>query len=169
MSKDKATATPQMDWQQVVLNGGPPCFAVLDGEETWFCGRAERWAGHNGEHTFVSLQDYIRQREEEVRAEPVPIILHCPQCGEQHIDMEQTETQFRHFMEAWSLNAEPQDRVPTRWTNPPHRSHLCHNCGTVWRPADVPTTGVANIQTRGKEDTWTIRRDSQPQANAPGH
>jgi len=60
---------PQMDWGQVVMNGGPLCFAILDDERPWFCGRAERWAGHDGDHKFVSLQDYLSQREEDVRAE----------------------------------------------------------------------------------------------------
>lgn len=51
---------PQMDWQQVILNGGPPCFALLDDEEGWYCGRAQRWDGHDGEHEFVSLDDLIK-------------------------------------------------------------------------------------------------------------
>src|SRR5690606_32607345 len=38
------------------------------------------------------------------------------------------------------------------WTNPPHRSHLCAGCGFTWRPADVPTNGVAAIKTRGRDD-----------------
>jgi hypothetical protein len=49
----------EMDWQQVVLNGGPPCFALLDDEPDRYCGRAERWAGHDGEHEFVSLADLL--------------------------------------------------------------------------------------------------------------
>lgn len=64
---------------------------------------------------------------------PIPMVLHCPVCTEQHIDA-----------------AEPE----TGWTNPPHKSHLCHWCGTVWRPADVPTTGVTATVTKGKADTW---------------
>jgi hypothetical protein len=64
-------------------------------------------------------------------SKPIPMILHCPACGEQHVD-------------------EPE---PTRnWTNPPHRSHLCLTCGHIWRPADVCTSGVATIQTKGKAD-----------------
>lgn len=47
--------TAQMDWQQVALNGGPPCFALLNDENGWYCGRAERWEGHDGEHRFISL------------------------------------------------------------------------------------------------------------------
>lgn len=63
---------------------------------------------------------------------PIPMVLHCPKCHTQHIDVPEPEK---------------------GWTNPPHKSHLCHSCGTVWRPADVPTTGVAAIATRGKQDT----------------
>lgn len=61
---------------------------------------------------------------------PIPMILHCPCCGMQHVDEANDE-----------------------WPNPPHRSHMCQYCRTVWRPADVPTTGVAAIATRGRDDT----------------
>lgn len=64
---------------------------------------------------------------------PIPMVLHCPECGIQHVD-----------------KAEPEKG----WDNPPHRSHLCHGCGCIWRPADVPTDGVAAISTRGAADTW---------------
>lgn len=77
-------------------------------------GNPARSAGHNAQ------------------GEVIPMILHCPACGVQHID-------------------EPDEA--TGWTNPPHRSHLCLSCGHVWRPADVATTGVAAIQTRGKADS----------------
>lgn len=64
---------------------------------------------------------------------PIPMVLHCPRCGQQHID----------------------EATPT-WGNPPHRSHACQTpgCGTIWRPADVTTAGVAVIGTRGKSDNW---------------
>lgn len=62
---------------------------------------------------------------------PIDILLFCPNCGKQHIDQPQPE-----------LN----------WTNPPHRSHECHFCHWVWRPADVPTNGVEKILTVGKRD-----------------
>ena len=39
-------AEPKLDWQQVVMNGGPACFALLDDEAGWYCGRAQRWEGH---------------------------------------------------------------------------------------------------------------------------
>ena len=55
-------AAKRMDWQQVVLNGGPPCFHVCDDGK--FCGRAARWAGHGekGFHGFVSLAEMLARR-----------------------------------------------------------------------------------------------------------
>lgn len=85
--------------------------------------------------------------------DPLPMVLHCPKCGMQHIDapdpMQETE--------GWA----------GAWTNPPHRSHLCHGCGTVWRPADVPTTGVRSISTKGKTDTWVPGQPTQQAAGEP--
>lgn len=51
-------ASKNMDWQQAVLNGGRPCFFLL--EKGRFCGRAQRWYGHTDkdkwpEHRFMSL------------------------------------------------------------------------------------------------------------------
>ncbi len=53
MMPQKALAN--IDWGQVVANGGPPCFHVEDGR---FCLRAERWDGHRavGFHSYVSLE-----------------------------------------------------------------------------------------------------------------
>jgi hypothetical protein len=70
--------------------------------------------------------------------EPIDMMLFCPKCGLQHIDA-------------------PDARTPD-WNNPPHRSHLCHGCGCIWRPADIPTNGVAGIQTRGTKDTVFYNR-----------
>lgn len=67
------------------------------------------------------------------QADPIQMILYCPACSHQHVDAPDPEN---------------------GWMNPPHKSHLCHNCGTIWRPADVETVGVLAIQTRGSADTW---------------
>ena len=75
-------------------------------------------------------------------AEPIDMVLHCPACGLQHIDA-------------------PDERTPG-WVNEPHRSHLCHGCGHIWRPADVPTNGVAAVTTKGKADSPIAARASQP-------
>jgi hypothetical protein len=64
---------------------------------------------------------------------PIDMILFCPSCGAKHVD-------------------EPEPA--SGWANPPHKSHLCHGCGTIWRPASVPTNGVASITTHGRADTW---------------
>lgn len=96
------------------------------GNKPWI---AQAAADHVEMANLLSAAPPISPRD----AEPIPMILHCPACGLQHID-------------------EPDERTPD-WSNPPHRSHLCHGCGHIWRPADVPTTGVAAIQTKGKADS----------------
>lgn len=74
-------------------------------------------------------------------AAPIPMVLHCPACGAQHIDAcEDAECDGEVVQSAG-------------WSNPPHCSHLCHGCGHIWRPADVPTTGVAAVQTKGANDS----------------
>lgn len=71
---------------------------------------------------------------------PVPMLLFCPRCALQHIDAPQ----------------------PSKvWTNPPHRSHECQGCGHVWRPADVATTGVASLRTRGKRDGSAVPKAAE--------
>ncbi len=51
-------AANRADWQQVVLNGGPPCFH-FDAKRGKFCLAAERWAGHGELHPFSNLADLI--------------------------------------------------------------------------------------------------------------
>jgi hypothetical protein len=77
---------------------------------------------------------------------PIDMVLHCPECGVQHIDAPEGEPNL--------LDARIDEDAPQKelWSNPPHRSHLCHGCGLVWRPADVATNGVKSIKTKGKED-----------------
>lgn len=53
---------------------------------------------------------------------PIPMFLACPVCHAQHIDAPDPATD---------------------WTNPPHRTHRCAECKTLWRPAAVHTTGVS--------------------------
>lgn len=86
---------------------------------------------YNAQFAILHLINLMR-REGETPA-PIPMILQCPMCSVFHID-------------------EPNEAKG--WTNPPHRSHECQFCGCIWRPADVPTTGVKRTETRGKADTW---------------
>lgn len=78
---------------------------------------------------------------------PVPMLLFCPQCGVKHVDA-------------------PDERTPD-WTNPPHKSHLCHGCGCIWRPADIPTEGVETIATVGKADTINLNEVNALSAPPP--
>jgi hypothetical protein len=61
---------------------------------------------------------------------PVPMLLFCPRCMLQHIDA---------------------PNPGKGWTNPPHRTHECQDCGHLWRPCDLPTTGVLVLKTRSPE------------------
>lgn len=78
---------------------------------------------------------------------PIDMILHCPKCHAQHIDASEPVP----VQTAAGLVA----RGDPSWNNPPHRSHLCRQCGNIWRPADVATNGVAAIKTQGKLDSQT--------------
>lgn len=96
----------------------------------------------------VSLEmiaDELSQAGQMMR-DPIPMILFCPTCGMQHIDAPETDATVY------------SDGHESSWDNPPHRSHLCHACGCIWRPADVPTTGIAKIETRGKADTFDAEK-----------
>ena len=92
-----------------------------------------------------------------IEQKPIDMVLYCPKCHEQHIDAPEpsiTAGDAAMFGGDW----------PDRWTNPPHRSHLCHGCGHVWRPADVPTNGVAAIKTKGKNDSPLVRDEERTRA-----
>jgi rubredoxin len=88
--------------------------------------------------TFALIR--LAERVETFHDQPIDMVLHCPACGVQHIDRDEGQHVAPH----------PTGAL---WRNPPHRSHLCHGCGHVWRPADVPTNGVAAVKTRGKNDS----------------
>lgn len=61
----------------------------------------------------------------------------------------------------------PEERDPVSGEAPlrapSHRSHLCRpedgGCGHIWRPADVPTNGVAAVKTKGKRDDEPLGRN----------
>lgn len=84
---------------------------------------------------FGRGEDLTKGAGKAKKAEPKPIdvVLFCPNCSHQHFD-------------------EPDPEKG--WTNPPHKSHLCHHCGTIWRAADVPTNGVGRAKTQGEKDTY---------------
>ncbi len=109
-------------------------------------------------------------------AKPLDMLIFCPSCGKQHIDQPEPDIcecghskaihQLGYFDNEYSacdgLDGEDATRqcrcrgFKIAWDNPPHKSHKCHTCGTTWRPADVPTNGVAQIKTIGKDDSWIL-------------
>lgn len=95
----------------------------------------------------LALKQQESAREDKAQAQkPVDMILYCPSCHRQHIDKAEPS------MMAGDAAMYGGD-WPGRWTNPPHRSHLCHFCGYQWRPSDVATNGVESIKTAGKQDS----------------
>lgn len=96
---------------------------------------------------------------------PIDMVLHCPACGLQHIDAPEGPCeagQCKYSEDVGvparcAIGCEYMQPGSPRWTNPPHRSHLCGpmegGCGHTWRPADVPTNGVEAIKTKGKNDS----------------
>lgn len=107
----------------------------------------EPWRELTGDKLVFAMACEI----ERLRA-PIDMILHCPACGLQHIDAPEESDPTTWTAEKYG-----------NWTNPPHRSHLCHGCGHIWRPADVPTNGVAAVKTKGEADsTHATRLPMQP-------
>lgn len=101
--------------------------------------------GVTDDHKFKPLEEQV----------PIPMVLHCPRCHDQHIDeADKPKRTFAccHREDTCCVACERMNKG--LWTNPPHKSHLCHTCGCIWRPADVCTTGVVGIMTAGARDTW---------------
>lgn len=126
---------------------------LSDEELTYFarigCGGDNvRWSFSEAglRRTLASFAAAILSRASSAGTAPAPIdmMLFCPQCGLQHVDAPETHD---------SVSVDGHGWVP--WTNPPHKSHLCHRCGHIWRPADVPTNGVLETKTRGAHDSFT--------------
>lgn len=94
---------------------------------------------------------------------PIDMILHCPNCGKQHIDEAEPDKcqdcgheKSEHFNAGernicgGGKHAFGDEKICKcdgfeAWLNPPHKSHRCHNCNHVWRPANVPTNGVKEL------------------------
>lgn len=132
-----------------------PC--GLCGKPTPMLGTKRCDTCHELEGRIQMSPDLARRILAGLNPKPLDMILHCPACGMQHIDKDNSQD-LRIEAAERGIDREG-DRECDRWieerewTNPPHRSHLCAGCGHIWRPADVPTNGVASIQTRGKEDS----------------
>lgn len=102
----------------------------------------------------------VLNRIDELESTPIDMVLHCPECGVQHIDAPEGEPNLTDAR----IDEDAPQKEP--WGNPPHRSHLCGACGFVWRPADVPTNGVKEIKTKGQKDDTFEPRHSNTTLNA---
>lgn len=115
--------------------------------------------------SYETLADAVVDKNDPLlKLKPIDMILPCPNCGKLHVDEPEPDIcdlcgliRYEHLESGNVLRcADGQEFIA--WLNPPHKSHLCRiedgGCGTVFRPADVPTNGVAETKTRGKNDTW---------------
>lgn len=117
------------------------------------------------EQDMLDMHGIALTRGEPKQAAPIPMVLHCPRCGYQHVDQAKVfapdfdsmpdDPGFREGHPDWpAAVAALRKWEDDNWVNPPHRSHKCSACLTVWRPADVPTVGVYSVKTKGKNDSW---------------
>jgi hypothetical protein len=118
------------------------------------------WGSTLGESELAVVEN--RAPDMDKVYEPIDMVLFCPMCGVQHID-EPEAPKYEPFKYAVDENGTKYPIIPEVpagpvWTNPPHRSHLCNECGCIWRPADVPTNGVLAIQTNGVADNFEMTR-----------
>lgn len=156
----------------VVPEGGPDLWWLCEADNiksgaTWI--REPRasdidWVNNvtRKKHIAMRLAPIAAAPSAPVLAEPQPIdmVLHCPTCGMQHVDApEDLPMPMPGSMFEGSAG----------WTNPPHRSHLCHGCGHIWRPADVPTNGVKTSKTKGKADHPPVSALAQQPVQGGGH
>jgi hypothetical protein len=82
--------------------------------ETALIVQGERATAHEN---IVAVQKKLNAVTEASKA-PVRMLLWCPMCGARHVDA-------------------------GVYATIPHHTHACQSCGVVWRPAIVPTVGVA--------------------------
>lgn len=121
----------------------------------------EDWASEEGINNFHFNHCWAAWQAALAIEQPIDMLLFCPKCGVQHIDAPKPEK-----IDAFDSGADIEYIRKPAWENPPHRSHLCCACGCTWRPADVPTNGVASIATQGKADTWLAASSAAPVASA---
>jgi rubredoxin len=127
--------------------------------------------GVEGEYYPCKPAIFEKTYQRPTAIEPIDVMLFCPKCGEIHIDEVNISTcencghpRGEHYCDEADDhtvcdlgNCECPDFKG--WANPPHKSHRCGNCNFVWRPADVPTNGVAHAKTKGDNDTMKLVGD----------
>ncbi|RQS85137.1 hypothetical protein [Burkholderia seminalis] len=155
MTTDKSRADVLTDEQREAIGKAAEVLTILTGHDAY--PNLRHRFGNDWWEPINMIADALRAilaapPVEQPAAAPIPMLLFCPRCGTQHVDAPETEP---GRLISSGPNAGRAVAPKVTWDNPPHRSHLCHACGIVWRPADVATVGVESIETRGKADTWT--------------
>ena len=69
------------------------------------------------EHVERCYSEQDLSRANQQSAQPIPMLLWCPECGDRHVDVGEFATKAHH-------------------------THACQSCGMVWRPCLLPTVGV---------------------------
>lgn len=87
---------------------------LLDALETSRAQEAQTRAVLDG---FAGELQQIKLERDALLNVGVPTETKCPKCNTLHVDQEQ-------------------------WATTPHRTHLCHACGNLWRPYAVATYGT---------------------------
>lgn len=146
--------------------------------EIWYGGYNACTPDGNAERCerLVKLNRYLADQNTQLRAtvaQPINMLLFCPNCGEQHVDEAkpsvcedcgQPESEHKDCdgCEVCMLEGDGScGHLFNPWLNPPHKSHRCSNCNWVWRIADVPTNGVRDIETTCAND-----QSASPSSNA---
>ncbi len=138
--------TPADKLKALLLKAGwANSFTYKDGEEEWTPN------GFGESPNLFHLDRLITFALENVEPKPIDMVLLCPSCGMQHIDApDDREPPMLYAIGGCESRSKPA------WTNPPHKTHLCHGCGHKWRPADVLTNGVEAVKTKGKDDSCPV-------------
>jgi hypothetical protein len=91
-------------------------------------------AGEKQVGDYLVPIDYPVPPPKNEESAPVPMYLTCPKCNERHLDVGLFATKVHH-------------------------THTCQKCGLTWRPAVVPTVGVAFLP--------GFKNDPEPLEDAP--
>lgn len=105
-----------------LVSGGPPMsvIEVLNEHEanpTYECSFFSRGEYIESTLPHDALARVMYGAAIEAEVEPIPMRIHCPDCGTLHVDEGEFATKVHH-------------------------THSCQECGLTWRPAVVPTVGV---------------------------
>lgn len=98
-----------------------------------------------------------RQDAPAAASRPLDIVIFCPKCSFQHIDAADPYCENCGKLPEEHYAGGPGCDAFKEWTNPPHKTHRCKNCNNTFRPAHVPTNGVAELTKVNNQIGFEIR------------